>query len=121
MLESRSAKSENRFLPPSATDTNKVSNKKLQRQQQAEQRKQLQPLKQKISRHETLIEQLSEQHQHIQEQLAQADIYLAENKQALQALLQEETLIKTQLEENEESWMELSEQLEQLKQAHTIN
>lgn len=92
-----------------------TQNKKAQRQQQAEQRKQMQPLQNKIRKLETLLDTLNPEYEKLQEQLAQADIYQPENKQQLQDLLLKQADIKKQLDETEDNWMSLSEELEQLK------
>ncbi len=94
----------------------KTQNKKVQRRQQAEQRKKLQPLQNKIKKLEQLIDTLNPEYERLQDQLSDSDIYQAENKEKLQNILQQQAKIKQELDEHEESWILLSEELEQLKQ-----
>jgi len=86
--------------------------KKEQRQQDAQKRKQLQPLMNKLKKSEKELEQLSEQKESLENQLADTSIYLDENKDALKKLLLEKTQVDKQLSAVEAEWMEVSEEIE---------
>jgi ATP-binding cassette subfamily F protein 3 len=92
------------------TDT--TVNKKELRQLEAEKRKRLQPLKNKIKAIDTKLEKLNVQKIAIDELLSDADIYLVENKLKLKDLLLEQGNVNKLLEELEEQWFELNEEIE---------
>lgn len=93
-----------------------TGSKKERRQQQAENRKKLQPVKNEIKKIEREMEQLNQSRQKIEQALSASDIYEAENKQNLQQLLLEQGQLSQQLETLEERWMELIEELETVEQ-----
>jgi len=86
--------------------------KKEQRQQEAQKRKQLQPLMNKLKKAETLLEQLSEKKETLENKLADTTIYLDENKEALKEILLEKTTVDKALNAVETEWMEISEEIE---------
>ncbi|MFW2373634.1 MAG: ATP-binding cassette domain-containing protein, partial [Gammaproteobacteria bacterium] len=92
-----------------------VASRKEQRQQQAELRQQLQPVKSQLKTLEQSIESMNLRKQQIEEELAQPKIYEAENRQRLQALGQEQGSLLKQLADTEEQWLELSMELEILE------
>jgi len=85
--------------------------KKAQRQQEAEKRRQMQPLKNEIKQLEQLMDRLNGEKQQIEQQLAANDIYEPENLDQLQELNQQQAQLSRQLDEAEESWLLLSEKL----------
>ena len=87
-------------------------NKKELRQQEAEKRKKLQPLKNKIKAIDLKLEKLNKQKIQIEEQLSDADIYSAKNKLKLKDLLLEQGNTNKLLDDLEEQWFELHEQIE---------
>jgi len=93
---------------------NSSQNKKEQRRQAAEKRQQLQPLTKKIKQLERELEKLSEQKEQIEQVLSQADIYEEQNKVQLKQLLADQIENSRLLENVEEQWMEVSEELELL-------
>jgi len=92
----------------------KTLSKKELRQQQAEVRKKLQPLKNEVTKLEKKMNDSQQKILLIEEELAQADIYLAENRLRLDELTRERSKYASQLEELEESWLLKSEELENL-------
>ena len=65
----------------------KAVSRKDQRKHEADMRKQLQPLKRIVDKHEKELDKLVEQSAELEKQLADPDIYLDENKEALKSLL----------------------------------
>ncbi len=94
-----------------------AADRRQQRQQEAEWRKRLKPLRNKVSQHEKRLEQLQGEQKILETQLADAAIYSAENKSELNALLADQVRVKKQLAEAEEQWMEAAEMLETAEQA----
>ena len=91
--------------------------RKEQRRLAAEQRKQLQPLKKKVSKIEASIEANETELSSIEEKLSDTAIYEAANKDELQQIMQRQGELKQQNETFEEEWMELHEELETLEAA----
>jgi ATP-binding cassette subfamily F protein 3 len=96
---------------PKAED--KPDNRKDKRKQSAEQRKQLQPLKRIVDKHEKEMDLLTKRAAELEKQLADPDIYSEQNKEKLKALLLKKSDIDGQLEETEMAWMEAAEEYEQ--------
>lgn len=88
-------------------------NRKDKRKQNAEQRKQLQPLKRIVDKHEKEMDTLSKGSAELEKQLADPDIYSEHNKEKLKALLLKKSEIDGKLEEVELAWMEAAEEYEQ--------
>ncbi|HEB82983.1 MAG TPA: ATP-binding cassette domain-containing protein [Gammaproteobacteria bacterium] len=84
------------------------------KQREAEQRKRTQPLRKKIEKLEQEMTSLDAEIQQIDTQLADSEIYADSNKDRLQALLIKKAELKKQHEAAENSWLELSEELEKL-------
>jgi ATP-binding cassette subfamily F protein 3 len=91
------------------------TSKKQQRQNAAELRKKLQPLRNKIKTLETQIEKFNQEKTAIQEQLADSRIYEEQNKTKLKQLLEEQALVDKQLQQLEELWLAANEELEALE------
>ncbi len=101
-----------------ATDSegdNKVD-KKAQRQQSAAQRAQLKPLTNKLKNLESQLEKYQKRLSEIETLLGDSAIYEDKNKAKLQELLAEQGKLQTQLEETEENWLMVSEELEAASQ-----
>lgn len=96
-----------------ATSTTTSANKKQQRQDAAESRKLLQPLRNKLKTLEKQIDELSHAQTGIQARLADNSLYDEANKANLTALLTEQANIAQTLAQAEEAWLALSEELEQ--------
>jgi len=90
---------------------NKVD-KKAQRQQSAAQRQQLKPLTNKLKNLESQMEKLQTTLANIETQLGDTSIYDDKNKANLQQLLLDQARVQQQLEETEESWLLISEEIE---------
>lgn len=95
-------------------DDNKID-KKQQRQEAAALRKQLQPLRKKVQAAERQVDKWQTQLDDIEVKLADTGLYDAERKEELQQLLQQQVTLKKNLEQAEETWMELSEEYEELE------
>ena len=100
------------------TPNSSSSNKKERRRQEAEQRKQLQPLKNKIKKIEQELEQLQKQKDTIHNALSEPDIYEEVYKEKLNNLLIEQGRIDRALEEQEHVWLVLHEELESIGLIH---
>lgn len=94
----------------------KSLNKKEVRQQQAEQRKLLQPMKRQIEKLEKKMQELQQQVDDLDVLLADPDIYQAENRLQMEKLIKQRAEFKGQLSETEENWLLQSEELELLAQ-----
>jgi ATP-binding cassette subfamily F protein 3 len=92
---------------------NESLSKKQTRQANAEKRRQLQPLRNLVSKLEKKIAELEQSKTQIDTQLAQPDIYSDENKSRLTQLLKEQAKVRQELEQAEEQWMGAAQELEQ--------
>ena len=106
---------DNSELARRETTTEQPLDKKAQRQQAAAKREQLKPLTNKLKKYEKELDSLQSKLTQLESQLADTSLYEAENKDRLQQLLQEQGILKQQLEECEENWMLVSEELEALQ------
>ena len=90
----------------------KERSRKEQRQQEAERRKQLQPLKNKLKKLEKSLDAFTEKQSELEAWLAQPDSYADDNKDVLKKKLREKSEIDKSLEAVEMEWMALSEEYE---------
>jgi len=90
-----------------------AAEKKRQRQQSADARKQLAPLRKKSNQLENKVEKYQAQLVEIESSLADADLYLDTNKQKLKQQLGLQAEIKKSIAENEEQWFDIQQQIEQ--------
>ncbi len=90
----------------------KTLSRKQQRQQDAERRKKLQPLKHVIDKLEQQLDKLHHKQQKLEALLADTKLYQAENKSKLKQTLLDKSAIDSKLEEIEMQWMEASEEYE---------
>jgi len=95
----------------SAVDTG-VSRKE-QRKQDAEKRKRLKPLLNRLKKSELAVEKYHAEQKDLESQLAEPDIYNDKQKEALKKLLAKKVEIDNALELAETEWMEVEELLEQ--------
>jgi len=95
----------------SPDNENKVD-KKSQRQQSAAQRQQLKPLTNKLKNLESQMEKLQTKLANIETQLGDSSIYDDKNKANLQQLLLDQAKVQQQLDEAEENWLLISEEIE---------
>ncbi len=95
------------------TPVNTAAAKKEQKRLEAERRKMLQPLTDKVKRAERVVEKLTIVKEELDKKLADADIYTDENrKDELKDLLADKAYNQKELAEAEEGWMEALEKLE---------
>jgi ATP-binding cassette subfamily F protein 3 len=90
-----------------------LSRKQL-RQIEAEKRQQLKPMKRVLVKAEKRVEQLHQQQDALEQQLADPAIYENQDKDILLKLLREKTDIDRALENAEAEWLDASDQLEQM-------
>ena len=93
-----------------------AQSKKERRQQEAEQRKRLQPLNNKIKKLERQLEQQSLALEKVEAELADPEIYQDEAKERLREQLSHQATLKSQGEQTELEWLAACEALEQAEQ-----
>ncbi|WP_028115675.1 ATP-binding cassette domain-containing protein [Ferrimonas senticii] len=93
-----------------------VVDRKAEKRQQAELRQLLSPLKKRQQQLDKQMAKAQTELDHIEQTLADADIYAASEKDRLTALLKQRGDLQGQLEELELEWLELQEQMETLTQ-----
>ena len=108
-----SLKEKNSIISP---QTNSGTNKKQQRQDAADSRKLLQPLRNKLKALEKQIDKLNHEQDEIQTKLSDNSIYDENNKLQLKELLAQQTSVSKTLTNIEEEWLEVSEEMESLQQ-----
>ncbi|MCP3849766.1 MAG: ATP-binding cassette domain-containing protein [Gammaproteobacteria bacterium] len=89
-----------------------VVSKKEQKRLDAEKRKQLQPLRNKVSRLEKEVDKLTAEKDKLEVLLASPEMYEEANKEQLKDLLQKQVKVNQTLDKVEEEWIEISEELE---------
>ena len=92
--------------------TNSAAARKEKKRLQAEQRKQLQPLRNKVGVAETALEKLHARQSELERSLAEPGLYSEENRDQLKALLLEKAEVDSQCESAETEWLEVFELLE---------
>ena len=97
------------------TDETKQLDRREQRRLSAQHRQNLQPVKQAIADLEKVIGKLSSELEEIDLKLGNEAMYRAESSAELQTLLREQGLLRKQLSEAEEHWLERHEELETLQ------
>ncbi|MFZ7307820.1 ABC transporter ATP-binding protein [Avibacterium avium] len=103
--------------PSGKAESNKESgsqNRKEQKRKEAELRQQLAPLRKSLAQWESKMETLSEKLADIEQQLANGDLYQAEMKENLTALLKDQAEYKKQLDEVEMEWFAVQEEIERV-------
>ena len=88
------------------------ASKKEQRQQQAEKRKRLQPLRNKLNSYEKKMEALQLELSEMDKILSDSNSYEDNNKENLVEWIARQGVLKQELSSVEESWFEVSEELE---------
>jgi ATP-binding cassette subfamily F protein 3 len=96
------------------SDSDKGLDKKQLRQQQAELRKKAAPLKKQADSLEKKIHQWQEELAKVEALLSDSDMYQAERKGELTELLKSQGCLKSDIEEKEMLWFELSEEIEEI-------
>lgn len=89
-----------------------ANTKKLDRQQAAQQRQKLQPLRQQVKKAEQQLDQYHAKLSALDEQLADPQLYDAAQKEQLKLLIKQQAELKAALQQIEMDWLSASEQLE---------
>jgi ATP-binding cassette subfamily F protein 3 len=101
-----------------STPTIKIDDKKARRQQAAELRTQLAPLKKLVTLAEKSMAKIEPTLMAIEQRLADPSIYEQSNKDELKSLLKQQRELKEAMEAHEIEWMDAVEQLEQTEAAY---
>jgi ATP-binding cassette subfamily F protein 3 len=96
----------------SRTSINSAALRKQQKREQAEQRKRLQPLRDRVTRTEQALQAAQEEKRQLESQLADSAMYTQAHKQQLKALLLQKAELDNRCESLEQDWLEASEALE---------
>jgi ATP-binding cassette subfamily F protein 3 len=104
-----------RVSPKETTSVTSAAARKDRKRQEAEQRRQLQPLRNRISAAEATLAQLHSRQEQLQESLADPAIYADANKAQLKALLLEKAELDSRCETLEMQWLQDCEELENLQ------
>lgn len=99
-------------LKSDASGEHTQAGRKAKRKDDAEHRKALQPLRNKVRKLEQQLEKLHAKEAELNEQLTDSSLYEEGEKTRLLALTAEHSQVKQQLDDIEEEWMTLSEELE---------
>jgi ATP-binding cassette subfamily F protein 3 len=91
---------------------NSAAARKEKKRLQAEQRRQLQPLRNRVNTAEAALEKLHARQRQLEASLADPGLYSEENKDQLKVLLLEKADVDSQCECMELEWLEVFEQLE---------
>jgi len=86
--------------------------RKEEKRREAEFRQTVAPFKKAIDKHEKAMEKCSAQLADVEEALADTTLYSDDKKAELMALLDKQTQLKQQLEEEEMAWLDAQEQIE---------
>jgi len=105
-LNDQNSAPENKFSEKNDDNENSMQNRKEQKRREAELRQQTAPLRKQI----TQLEEKMNKH-------ADSELYSAENKEKLTALLAQQVEVKKALEEVEIDWLAAQEKLEAMLQA----
>lgn len=89
------------------------TDRRQQRQQEADNRKQLKPLRDRVTQSEKVLAKLHQQQTRLDAQMADSEIYSAENKNQLTELLAQQASLRQDLARTEEEWMDAAEALDQ--------
>jgi len=98
----------------SESGDNSQAARKARRQQEAEQRRALKPLQNRLKKLEQQMERLNTQKEALEAQLADGAIYEEREKERLKTLLAQQATVSSELDEVEGEWMEVSESLDAL-------
>jgi len=89
-----------------------AARRKEKKRQEAEQRRQLQPLRERIAKTEAALDAVHTRGSELERRLAESGLYLPENKTELNTLLMEKAELDRQCEVLEGEWLTACEQLE---------
>lgn len=114
MTGRREAEEEGQAVTKNDVGENSQASRKEKRQQEAEQRRALKPLQNRLKKLEQQLEALNGRKEQIETQLADSAIYDEGEKDRLKALLVEQADLTAELDNVEAEWLEVSESLEGL-------
>ncbi|QEL09773.1 ATP-binding cassette domain-containing protein [Kushneria phosphatilytica] len=102
---------------PESTDSAREGrgDRKAARQAAAERREQLKPLRKRRDQAEKAVNATQQKLDRLEEQLADPGLYEAERKEEMTRLLREQGELRSQLDEQEQVWLEAEEALETLE------
>ncbi|MEZ5542149.1 MAG: ATP-binding cassette domain-containing protein [Pseudomonadota bacterium] len=103
---------EQRVAPVTTAGPNSAVTRKEQKRQEAEQRRLLQPLREKVTRAEVALARLHARQHELEQCLADSAVYSVENKARLNELLREKTDVDRKIAALESDWLAASEELE---------
>jgi len=95
-----------------AAGENSATARKVRKQQEAQNRRRLQPLRKKLQKLEHEMECLTVRQTELEQQLAVSDIYEDTQKKSLKKLLEEKAGVDCDLIQTEEAWFVVGEELE---------
>jgi ATP-binding cassette subfamily F protein 3 len=101
-----------RYASGNAEGSGGAAQRKEKKRQEADQRRQLQPLHEKISKAEAALAGVHARQHELEQRLAEPGLYHPENKAELNALLREKADVDRESETLEEEWLAACEQLE---------
>ncbi len=87
--------------------------RRARRQQDADQRRRLQPLRQRLQQLERALDELTAQQQSLEQQLLDPSLYADANKERVKQLLLDKARVDQLLRDSEEQWLQAGETLEQ--------
>jgi len=93
-------------------ETSVAGSRKDQRRQEADKRRQLQPLRQRVIQAEAALDRLTHARQRIEAQLADPTVYEPAGKERLRCLLVEKAGLEREAAAAENAWLEASEALD---------
>jgi ATP-binding cassette subfamily F protein 3 len=113
LMDNRALSSEN---PKSKNPQreNSANVRKDRKRQEAEKRRQLQPLRSRLKQLEQLVGQLSVRQKEFEQELTSQEIYDEANKERLKQLLADKSTVDQELASAEEEWLSTEEELEEL-------
>ena len=97
----------------SATVANGVNARKEQKQQQANSRQKLKPLRDALRKAEKQLDKLSAKQQQLEDKLADSDLYHQDKKSQLAEIISEKSIVDEQLAKTEEAWLAAQEAIEE--------
>ena len=103
---------QSRLVPGNAEGLSGAALRKEKKRQEAEHRRQLQPLRRKITAAEAALAGVHARQHELEMRLAEPGLYRPENKTELNGLLREKADLDRECEVLERDWLEACEQLE---------
>ncbi|MFD2176979.1 ABC transporter ATP-binding protein [Veronia pacifica] len=113
--QQRAARREEQASAGKTSSNNSQTSRKEQKRLEAEFRRQTAPLRKKIDKMDSALERFSTMLSKAELELAEPEIYNAENKDKLAHVLKQQAEAKSSLEEVEIEWMTLQEELESME------